>query len=307
MTAVKPVTPSSDAVPLWLRVASRTPWTLLYGFARFVTWLMHRVFRSRLDVVRANLAGAFPSLDPRERARIEKRYFRFLGELVVEAIKAATITPDELRARVQLKSLDVVKAELDAGRSVLIIAAHQCNWEWMLLAMSLELGHPMDAAYKPLKGKQGERIMRAIRTRFGGRLIPAKEMLADIIAKRGQVRAVAMVADQEPVTTDYKWWTTFMDRETAFYMGPEKIARATRFAVIFAGMRHIARGRYEVSFEKISEAREIFEAGAITERYVRLVEREIRANPSDWIWSHRRWRLQKDADDAEPAKRAATS
>jgi KDO2-lipid IV(A) lauroyltransferase len=166
--------------------------------------------------------------------------------------------------------------------------------------MSLELGHPLDAAYKPLKGKQGERIMRAIRTRFGGNLVPAKELLSNIIAKRGLVRAVAMVADQEPVTTDYKWWTRFMGRDTAFYMGPEKIARATRFAVIFAAMRRTSRGRYEVSFEKISSAREQFETGAITERYARLVEREILANPGDWMWSHRRWRLTKEADAGEP-------
>jgi KDO2-lipid IV(A) lauroyltransferase len=280
---------------------------LLYGIARFFSSLLHRVFRYRLSVVRANITGALASLPPRERLRIEAHFYRILGELVVEAVKAATMTAEDLRSRVQLKNLGIVKAELDAGRSVLIVAAHQCNWEWMLLSLSLELGYPLDAAYKPLRGKQGERIMRSIRTRFGGNLVPAKEVLSTIIANRGQVRAVAMVADQEPVTTDYKWWTTFMNRETAFYMGPEKIARATRFAVIFAGMRRLSRGQYEVSFEPLSAARELFENGAITERYARLVEREILVNPGDWIWSHRRWRLQKEADANAPANGAMTS
>ena len=296
-----------DPMPLWLRVLSRTPWTLFYGIARFFSWTMHHVLRYRLSVVRSNLSGALASREPRELRGIESHFYRILGELVVEAVKGATMSPEELRSRVRLHNLNVIREELDAGRSVLIVAAHQCNWEWMLLAMSLELGHPLDAAYKPLRGKQGERAMRAIRTRFGSNLIPAKEVLSSIIAKRGQVQAVAMVADQEPVTTDYKWWTHFMNRETAFYMGPEKIARATRFAVIFAFMRRLSRGRYEVSFEKISAAREQFENGTITERYARLVEREILANPGDWMWSHRRWRLQKETEADEPAKNALTS
>jgi KDO2-lipid IV(A) lauroyltransferase len=144
--------------------------------------------------------------------------------------------------------------------------------------------------------------MRSIRSRFGGRLVPAKALLADIIARRTEVRAVAMIADQEPVTTDYKWWMEFLGRQTAFYMGPEKIARATRFAVVFAGMRHTARGHYEVTFEPIAPAREPFAAGSVTERYARLVEQLILSNPGDWIWSHRRWRLRKD--DVQPPQSA---
>jgi KDO2-lipid IV(A) lauroyltransferase len=183
---------------------------------------------------------------------------------------------------------------------VLILAAHQSNWEWLIHALSLDLGYPVDAAYKPLKGA-GERIMRALRTRFGGRMVPAKELLADIVAKRGEVHAVAMLADQEPFTAELRWWTQFLDRPTAFYMGPEKIARATRFAVMFAGMRRLARGHYEVRFAPIAKFREPFQQGAITERYARLVEAEIRANPTDWIWSHRRWRLRQEQPAAGPA------
>jgi KDO2-lipid IV(A) lauroyltransferase len=288
-------------LPLWVRASARLPWALLYGIARFFSLLLQHLAHYRLDVVRANLTGALTSLDPRELAKIESHYYRVLGELVVETLKAAAFTADEMRSRVRLNNLSLVREELDAGRSVLIVAAHQCNWEWMLLAMSLELEHPLDAAYKPLRGLHGERVMHAIRTRFGSNLVPAKELLTTIIANRGQTRAIAMVADQEPVTTDYKWWTTFLGRETAFYMGPEKIARATRFAVMFAGMRRLKRGYYEVTFEPISAAREQFTNGDITERYARVVEREILANPGDWIWSHRRWRLRKEDQPEEPS------
>ena len=53
-----------------------------------------------------------------------------------------------------------------AGRSALLVCAHQCNWEWQLLGLSL-LEVPVQAAYKPLHGARADRWMRALRSRFG--------------------------------------------------------------------------------------------------------------------------------------------
>ncbi len=279
-------------LPRWLGALSRLPLRVLYAAGACLAFLTHRVAHYRLGVVRGNIAGAFPELAPKARRRVERDYYRRLGELVAEVVKSATLPAEELDRRVTLSNLALARDELDAGRSVLIVAAHQCNWEWLLLALSLKLGYPLDAAYKPLHSARSERLMRAIRTRFGGELVPAKDILGRILSRRG-ARAVAMVADQEPVTSDYKWWTRFLGRPTAFYMGPEKIAQATRYAVLFASMRRVERGRYEVALEPLLAARAPVEPGALTERYARRVETQIRASPQDWTWSHRRWKLRR--------------
>ena len=135
--------------------------------------------------------------------------------------------------------------------------------------------------------------MKKVRSRFGSRLIPAKELLADIIKRGKVVRAVAMVADQEPTTSEHKHWTRFLNRDTAFYMGPEEIARVTRFPVFFIGMKRTGRGLYELSFVPLSSPGESLKSGELTERYVRLVEQQIRDAPADWPWSHKRWKLKK--------------
>ena len=160
----------------------------------------------------------------------------------------------------RISNLELARELLDRGQSVLLVAAHQCNWEWMLLALSLELGYPVDAAYKPLVDSWAEREMKKLRSRFGSRLVPAKELLADIIKRRDVVRAVAMVADQEPTTSEHKHWTRFLNRDTAFYMGPEEIARATRFPVFFIGLRRTARGHYEMQFTPLSKPGEAIAA-----------------------------------------------
>jgi KDO2-lipid IV(A) lauroyltransferase len=99
------------------------------------------------------------------------------------------------------------------------------------------------------------------------------------------------VADQEPTTSEHKHWTRFLNRDTAFYMGPEEIARVTRFPVFFIAMRRTARGCYEMRIEPLSGR--TLRSGALTEAYARLVEQQIHAAPADWPWSHKRWKLRK--------------
>lgn len=299
MSAPQEAHAAKAPIPRWFEAVSRLPWGLLYGVASVLAWIAYRVLRYRLDVVRSNLAGAFPDLTPQERRSIERAYYRRLGELTAEVVKSATLPAGDLERRVTLRGLETIQAQLDAGQSVLILAAHQCNWEWLLLALSLKLGHCLAAAYKPLHQLRSERLMQALRTRFGGTVIPAKEVLTRILRERG-VRALAMVADQEPVTSDYKWWTPFLNRPTAFYQGPEKIAQVARYAVAFASMRRIGRGRYEVRFEPLLASRAPAQPGALTERYARLVEAQVRASPEDWTWSHRRWKLRRPVYGTEP-------
>jgi len=277
----------------WARVVARIPLRALYGFAGFLGWLAFRVFPYRERLVRENLTRAFPDFDEARLRSVMRGYYLGFAQMLVEVIKAVTLPADEIRRRVRTVNLEAARTLLQQGQSVLLVAAHQCNWEWMLLALSIELGYPLDAAYKPLVDNWAEREMKKVRTRFGSRLVPAPELLPDIIKRRGVVRAVAMVADQEPTKSELKYWTRFLNRDTAFYLGPEEIARVTRFPVFFIAMRRTARGHYEMEFEPLATAAESLPAGALTERYARRVEEQIHAAPSDWPWSHKRWKLKK--------------
>jgi Kdo2-lipid IVA lauroyltransferase/acyltransferase len=224
---------------------------------------------------------------------VMRRLYLGFAQMLVEVVKSVTLPADELRRRVRIINLAGPRQHLAAGQSVLLVAAHQCNWEWMLLALSLELGYPLDAAYKPLVDNWAEREMRKIRSRFGCRLVPAQELLPDILKRRDPVRAIAMVADQEPVASERQYWTRFLNRDTAFYMGPEEIARVTRFPVFFIAIRRTGRGCYEMECEPLAAPGEPLAPGALTEAYARRVERQIRAAPPDWPWSHKRWKLKK--------------
>ena len=276
-----------------IKFFSRLPLRALYAFSTFLYLLAFYVVRHRHQVIRGQLEKVFPDWSDAERERIHKRFLKNFCDVVVEVLKSVSMTEDDMRGRVRIVNLDAARQYLDAGQSVMLVTSHLGNWEWLLHGVTLQLGYPVDAAYKPLHDQWAERLMLGIRSRFGARLVPAKELLADFLRRRGVVRAVAMNADQAPVSTDKRYWTVFLGQDTAFYIGAEQIARATRLPILYVRVRRVRRGYYEVELKQLWDGREATEPNTVTERYARACELDVLESPADWLWSYRRWRLKK--------------
>jgi Kdo2-lipid IVA lauroyltransferase/acyltransferase len=276
-----------------VKFLSRLPMWALYAFSAFLYFLAYYVVRHRHRVISDQLAQVFPGLSEPERAAIHKRFLKNFCDVMVEVLKSASLSAADMSSHVRILNVAVARAYLDAGQSVMFVTSHLCNWEWGLQGVTLQLGYPIDAAYKPLHDAWAERLMLGIRSRFGARLIPAKELLADFLRRRGVVRVLAMNADQAPVSTDQRYWTQFLGQDTAFYIGAEQIARATRLPVMYVVMRRVSRGHYAVEFQPLWDGREAIAPNAITERYARACELDVLKSPADWLWSYRRWRLKK--------------
>ncbi|MGI9245281.1 MAG: hypothetical protein ACR2I8_01035, partial [Steroidobacteraceae bacterium] len=89
-----------------------------------------------------------------------------------------------------------------------------------------------------------------------------------------------------------KHWLEFLHQDTAFYMGPELMARALRTQLIFVRMHRSGRGRYALELTALNEPGEKLRNGMLTERYARHLEAWIRDDPAGWWWGHKRWKLQ---------------
>ncbi len=282
-----------------IKFFSRMPLRALYAFSTFLYVLAFYVVRHRHQVIRGQLEQVFPDSSDAERELTHKRFLRNFCDVVVEVLKSVSMTEADMRRRVRIVNVGAARRYLDAGQSVMLVTSHLCNWEWLLHGVTLQLGYPVDAAYKPLHDQWAERLMLEVRSRFGARLVPAKELLADFLRRRGVVRAVAMNADQAPVSTDKRYWTLFLGQDTAFYVGAEQIARATRLPILYVRVRRIRRGFYEVELQPLWDGREAADPNTVTERYARACELDVLKSPADWLWSYRRWRLKKPLYGAE--------
>jgi len=262
-----------------------------YALSRVLLWLVLGLGRFRHAVTRDNLARSFPDLTPAQRRDIERDYIRRQSEVFAEIFYGFSISAEELRARVVVLNPQLL-ADAQPPRPLVLAGAHHGNFEWMLLRLSLELGPRLLGLYKPLKNPRADSAFLRLRSRFGARLIPAKSVLQEL-ARFREAGAIGLVADQVPRTSPEKHWVRFLRQDTAFYMGPELMARALRSRALFVRMRRRARGTYTLEFVPLHEAGEKLPSGTITERYARELEAWIEGDPPGWWWSHRRWKMKR--------------
>jgi KDO2-lipid IV(A) lauroyltransferase len=82
----------------------------------------------------------------------------------------------------------------------------------------------------------------------------------------------------------------FLNQQTPVFAGTEKIARKFNYPVLFASMKKIKRGYYEIEIRMAVEEPALAPAGGITRSHTAALERSIREQPHTWLWSHRRWK-----------------
>ncbi len=281
------------------RLLGLLPLPLLHALAMAAGFLLYRFVHYRRPVVEENLAAALPDCNPGQRRELARRFYRRLAEVALETLWASRAPAPELLRRVRLCNPQLLREYSgDLSRPVILLAIHQGNWEWMLHGIALATGMPVDPVYQPLHDPAADTLMYRMRSRFGARPIPVAGAPRQILRQRGEPRLVGLVADQSPGRDERCHWTGFLGRQTPFYTGAEVIARSADLPVLFARCRRLRRGHYEVEFQEITRHPGAASGHEIIERYARLAERAIREEPAGWLWSHRRWKLQKPGNGA---------
>lgn len=277
-----------------LKGLSWLPLPVLYGIGDLVFVLVFYIVRWRRKLATANLARSFPEKSEQEIKRIVRRHYRNLGRVLAEAVWGLRADAAKLKARVVIENPEVVKEYADRGQSVFMMAAHFCNWEWTILAAGLWLPIPTAAVYKPQRNEGADRFLRNARTRFGGAMISHKTFSKEVVKRRHEVNAYALVADQTPLRSANKHWAHFLNQDTAFFVGTDKLAKILRAPVFFVVMRRVRLGYYTIWLEKIAEPPYESDGADLIDRYATALEREIRASPEDWLWIHNKWKYSKD-------------
>jgi KDO2-lipid IV(A) lauroyltransferase len=270
----------------------REPWLLrlCYALAGAATWFAYRVLGLRRAVVRGNLERSFPDWSRQRVVEVEREFARRQGELLAELLYSPRIDEAEMRRRLVLVNTGRL-VEATPERPVIVVTAHVGNFEWGIQRMALEGDRRVIGLYKPMRNRRLDDWFRRRRSRLGARLVPAKSVMEEVA--RGDVSVICIVADQAPTTSPRRHWTEFLGQDTAFYMGPERLARVLRARVVVGGIRRLRRGYYETVFEDVREPGERLPPGEVTERCARALESWIRDDPPAWWWSHKRWKLRR--------------
>lgn len=275
-----------------LRLFSRLPYGALHGISALVAVLASKVFGYRRTVIRSNIERSFPDRSTAEQRRIERDYYRHFADITLESIKNFTITDSEARSRMEHVGVEAFNPYMQAGRSVLIAGGHFNNWELYAMTANQNVPHDVMAVYKRLSNPTMDEEVRASRQRFGLEMVRTVDAQAwmDKHAQGGRPKAVVMGFDQSPADPRKSWWNCFLGQETAWYFGLEKWARQYDMPVIYGHIRKSKRGVYITNYELVTDAPRTLPEGAVLQRCIDLLEKDIIETPHQWLWSHKRWK-----------------
>ena len=269
------------------------PIWLVYLKSDFLFYLIYYVVGYRKKVVVENLTNAFPEKKPHEIQVISKRFFRHLCDLTVEGIMLKSLSTEQLKKRMKVTNPELVNRYFDEGKSVLVLTMHYNNWEWNSILPQL-LKHRILLVYNPARNLTFDAYMKKTRSRFGGELISTKKILRTLFHYQQQNKPTFtwLSADQRP-KWDTRFWTTFLNRETGFFPGPESLARHTNQTVLYQHTRKVSRGYYETTFSVLAENPKELPTDEILKRYVSQIEKDIQQQPENYLWSHKRWKNKR--------------
>lgn len=275
-----------------LYLISLLPFFILYGISDGVAFLLHRVFKYRRDVVLDNLLIAFPEKTQKERNEIAKRFYLYFTDSFIETVKMISISKKELQKR-NTGSYDLINDLVAKGKSINMLCGHQFNWEYGNLLYSSMLSFPMVTVYLPVKNDTFDRIMLKIRSRFGTTMVNPAEFGSRMHSVFRKQHALVLMGDQSPAIPGAGYWIRFFNRPANFLHGPEKSAIRNKVAVLFFNYKKLRRGYYHYEPILLTEnAAEIPERGKITCLYRDELEKSIRNDPANYLWSHRRFKFE---------------
>ncbi len=272
------------------------PLRVLYILADILYIPLYYIIRYRLKVVRRNLKNSFPDKSKKELRVIEKEFYRHFCDYFVETIKLLHITESEIRDRISFNNMDIVKNLMKDDKSCIMFLGHYGNWEWVpSITLEFTDGTLLGQIYRPLKNKAFDELFLKIRSRFGSVSIAKNNTLRSILEfkKESKKVLIGFMSDQTPSLANIHYWTSFLNQETPVYTGVERIAKKTGFSVTYLDIIKTGRGRYTCDVKLITADPKNEPEFAITEKYIREMEKTILRHPSYWLWTHKRWKHKR--------------
>ena len=274
---------------LWF--VSILPFRLLYAVSDLLYILMYHVFRYRKQTVQDNLRLVFPEKSDLEIKMITKKFFHHFCDMILESIKSMNISLESMKARYTFKNLDIIKDFEKQNKSIVLMCAHYGSWEWIFILQTYT-SHRGYGIYKRLQNKYFDRLIKSIRARYNSYLITTKETFSVLeeAKKNGILSMNGFASDQSPKKDKAYHWNNFMGIKVPVHTGAEMLAKKLDMPVVFFAVERKKRGYYEATFQTLAETPTDFKDYEITDKFLKLVEKQIHEAPEYYLWTHKRWK-----------------
>ncbi len=275
---------------VWL--ISKLPFPLLYLVSDVLYFFVFYIVGYRKKLVYANLKLVFPDKSDSELKKIRRKFYHHFVDIFMEMIKTFSITPHEIVKRFKVTNVSLVNQLGAKNKSIMVVANHYANWEWVV-GSGMEIPHTGFMVYSKIQNPYWDNIIKKSRERFGFKLIERKETIPTI-EKNALDKVLSIygfISDQSPQLGRAFYWTQFLGQRVPVLTGAEMLAKKNDLVFIFLNTKKVKRGYYEITLDLVTENPTEYKDFELTEKYLRLCEDQIYAQPEFYFWTHNRFKL----------------
>lgn len=283
-----------------LKVLSKIPFWLLYIFSDCLFYVIYYVFQYRRPIVRKNITESFPGKTEEEIIGIEKKFYRYFADNLLETCKLATISPKEMSRRMKFTNVDAFNEVLRSGKSISLYLGHYGNWEWCSsIPLHFIEGVTSAQIYHKLRNACMDRLMMFNRERMGAVCVEMRKTARYVNEqnKANRVCVIGFIADQSPRKKEVRYFLPFLNHSVPVLVGSEKITKHYGFDAWFVRIKRIKRGFYEADLVRMHENPQSLPDFELTSIYYRMLEQVIQEHPELYLWTHRRFKHAKKLDE----------
>lgn len=291
-----------------LYLISLLPWRVHYLWSDCVLYpLVYHVMRYRKALVRCHLEECFPEKDESERRRIEREFYHWFCDFVVESVKQVSMTREDLKRHMTFEGLDTLCREFSASDAPLcvIYLGHYNNWEWITsIALHATPNLRCAQVYHPLENEAFDRVMTKIRCKCGSDNVAMKDTLRYILnnKREGQKVVMGFIADQSPYLYHIRHWMQWMGHESPVIIGAEAIGKKVGADYYYLDVQRVKRGYYHTVVRRLDGA-DSETPYPMTEAYMHALAQSLHKNPAPWLWTHKRWKHKREVVEQKLAER----
>lgn len=279
----------------FLKGLSLLPFSILYLLSDFSYLFVYHTFRYRRRVVRQNLAIALPHLSDEKRKEIERKFYHHFCDIFIEMVKTISISKEEMEKRFLIENVDLIEKTEKEGKSIILMCSHYASYEWLVVINGYTTFRVF-GVYKKIKNQYFDNFVRKTRGKFGGTLIPSKEIVDKIKEneKNNILGYYGFVSDQSPRIRTVNYFTRFFGVTVPAYTGAEYLAKKFDMNVMFLKSTKIKRGYYSARFIELDKPLSTYPDYAVTDAFLALLEDQIREAPEYYLWTHKRFKHRRE-------------
>ncbi|KDD66906.1 lauroyl acyltransferase [Pseudomonas mandelii PD30] len=280
-----------------LRLFALLPWRAVQAVGSAIGWFMWKTPNRSRDVVRINLAKCFPDMDPAEREQLVGQSLKDIGKSLTESA-CAWIWPAQRSIDLvrEVEGLEVLRDALASGKGVVGITSHLGNWE-VLNHFYCNQCKPI-IFYRPPKLKAVDDLLRQQRVQLGNRVAAStKEGILSVIKEVRKGGAVGIPADPEPSESAGIFVPFFATQALTSKFVPNMLAGGKAVGVFLHALRLPDGSGYKVILEAAPEAMYSTDTETSCAAMSQVVERYVRAYPSQYMWSMKRFKKRPPGEE----------